>query len=176
MLGFIRAAGRGDDALLADLARRLQAQGLRLSGAVQHNQAGPHSPCLHMDLRLLSPDHAGDPVIRISQMRGVEARGCRLDSDGLERAVGLIAADLARASASRDLVVLNKFGKHEAEGGGLRPVIAQAIEADLPVIIKVSAEAVPAFLDFVGDLAQELPHDGQSLFDWCLAQVAARGG
>ena len=54
----------------------------------------------------------GDPVLRISQALGPSARGCRLDAAALEVAVGLVSTRLAEGA---DLLILNKFGKHEAK-------------------------------------------------------------
>lgn len=171
MLAFIRSHGRGDDAVLRNLARRLQAEGVRLAGAVQENCADNGRPCSRMDLVVLDGLGLRDERIDISQQLGEAALGCRLNPDGLEHAVGLIASDLDRRAAVRDMVILNKFGKQEAEGGGFRPVIAQALEAGLPVVTKVSRDAEPAFAAFVGELAEELPGEEAALLSWCRRQL-----
>ena len=117
----VMAGGRGDmDLLLHGFAMRAAARGLRLCGTVQVNSdCGAGRPC-DMDVQVL-PD---GPVIRISQNLGRGARGCRLDPEALERAV---AAAEARLSEGVDLVIVNKFGKHEAEGRGFRALIAEAV-------------------------------------------------
>lgn len=169
MLGYITRGQRGDgDRLLTRLARQLAQDGLRLAGAVQVNREGPDGACAQMDLVLLGIE--ADPIC-ISQMLGAAAKGCRLNPEGLETAVGLIAAHLT--DHAPQLVILNKFGKQEAEGGGVRPLIAQALEAGLPVLIHVSTDALPAFHDFAGDLAEHLPADMGALSDWCRAHVQA---
>src|SRR3546814_12857392 len=73
-----------------------------------------------MDLRLL-PD---GPVVRISVDRGAEARGCRLDAGAVEQSVLWVAGTLESA----ELLVVNKFGKQEAEGKGLSGTIAEALD------------------------------------------------
>jgi hypothetical protein len=56
-------------------------------------------------------------ILRISQVLGPQARGCRLVPAALETAVVLVVAGL---SCGADLLIVNKFGKHEAEGGPRR--------------------------------------------------------
>ena len=114
-----------------------------------------------MDLRLL-PD---GPTVRISVDRGPEARGCRLDPDALERSVAWTEAALDRA----EFLVVNKFGKQEAEGRGLAGTIATALERDMPVLVGVNGLNLPPFLEFAGGLAQALPPEPQAVLDWCLS-------
>jgi len=168
MLGCVRdAKGAGQtDRLLAGVAATLQARGWRLAGAVQDNRpAGPGRPWA-MDLRVLS----GATVIPISQDLGTGARGCRLDAGALEKAVGLVAAALAAHPA---LLIVNKFGKQEAEGRGFRPLIGQALADGVPVLTAVGGANRAAFDAFAGDLATPLPADAAALLDWC-ARVAGR--
>ena len=117
--------------VLADLAARLLTDGLRVVGTTQTNIVRADSHKCDMDVRIL-PE--GD-VIRISQNRGPNSRGCQLDPDALEQAVTQTMARLDQA----DLLIVNKFGKHEADGRGFRDVIAAAIEKGVPVDAKAKA-------------------------------------
>jgi hypothetical protein len=114
-----------------------------------------------MDVKVL-PD---GPVIRISQSLGREARGCRLDPSALERAVGLVEARLAEGV---DCLIVNKFGKHEAEGRGFRTAIAEALSADVPVLVGLNRLNADAFVQFTGGVAVELPPTLEALSDWML--------
>lgn len=160
------APGAGaTDLLLAALARRLAARGLRLAGTVQVNvDRGPDLPC-HMDLTVLPEGR----MFRISQALGRDSQGCRLDPGALESAAGLA---LAQLDAKTDAVLVNKFGKQEAEGRGLRDLIARALELDVPVIVGVADGARTAWQEFTGGLSQTLPPDVDALADWVLAQRA----
>ncbi|GAA0286778.1 DUF2478 domain-containing protein [Rhodovulum strictum] len=170
MLGYITTPGRGEgDLLLAELANRLRAAGVRLAGAVQVNVARPGAERCDMDLCVLG----GDKVWRISQYRGPLATGCRLDAQGLERAVGEVAAALA-AEVPPELLIVNKFGIQEIEGRGFRPVIAQALLADVPVLTAVNAKNLPGFLAFAEGLAEPLAPEPEALAQWCLARLAPR--
>ncbi len=76
---------------------------------------------------------ASGMVLKISEYRGAAARGCGLDRAVLFSALGL----LKNAIAERPTVlILNKFGKVEAEGGGLRDAIAEAVSLDLSIVVR----------------------------------------
>jgi nucleoside-triphosphatase THEP1 len=154
------APGRGDtDLVLQRLATDLAARGFRCCGAVQINSERDRDGTCDMDVRVL-PDGA---ILRISQDLGPEARGCRLDPAALETAVGLVAASLPSGA---DLLIVNKFGKHEAEGRGFRDVIAAAVAMDIPVLVGLSALNRPAFESFAEGLAIQLPCDPAALRTW----------
>jgi nucleoside-triphosphatase THEP1 len=157
------APGRGDtDLLLQGLARRLASDGVKVCGTVQINGEVPcDGPC-DMDVQCL-PD---GPIIRISQSLGKHARGCRLNPDALEQAVGWVEA---RIADDIDLLVVNKFGKHEADGRGFRTAIAQALEADIPVVVGLNSMNRAAFHDFTGGAADEIAPEPSALLAWARA-------
>jgi hypothetical protein len=133
---------------------------------VQVNTAAAPDEAAAMDLVLL-PD---GPVVAISQHLGAGSTGCRLDPDALERAVQQTADRLA---AGADVLIVNKFGAHEVDGRGFRELIGTALEAGTPTIVGVTAEKLPAFRDFVGDLAEAVPCDPDALYAWLLAPTKA---
>lgn len=165
-IAYTMAPGRGDtDELLFTLAQDLAALGYRTSGTVQINtDCGPH-PC-DMDVKVL-PD---GPVLRISQSLGPEAKGCRLDPSALESAIGLVAS---RIELGADVLIVNKFGKHEADGRGFRSLIAEAISQNIPVLVGVNALNLPAFQEFVGGHAAELAPSSNDLIKWLKLQLEA---
>jgi hypothetical protein len=154
------APGRGDtDLVLQGVAAHLAARGLRCCGTVQINSERADSGPCDMDVRVL-PD---GPVLRISQDLGRQSRGCRLDPAALETAVGLVGAGLALGA---DFIIINKFGKHEAEGRGFRDVIAEAITMDIPVLVGLNALNLAAFEAFAEGMAIRLPPDPVALKAW----------
>lgn len=145
---FTIAPGRGEtNLLLADIAAQLATRGVRIAGTVQIDTDRDDGGKCDMDVQVL-PD---GPTIRISQFRGIEARGCRLDTDALEQAV--ILTEQALGQGGIDLLLVNKFGKHEAEGRGFRGLIAEAVAGGVPVILGVSARNLEAFLEYTQGLA-----------------------
>lgn len=118
------------------------------------------------DLRLCDMDVKvlpNGPTLRISETRGTEARGCRLDPNALETAVALTANALG---TKPDLLIVNKFGKHEASGRGFRPVIADALGKDVPVLVGVNTLNQNAFSEFTSGCAELLRSDVNSVLNW----------
>lgn len=170
MLGVLTVPGRGAaDLLLERVATRLAAEGWPLAGAVQVNRdhAVAGRKC-HMDLHVLGTDH----VVCISQDLGAGSRGCRLDAAALETAVGLAEAALAAGPRPR-LVILNKFGKREVEGGGFRPLIGRALGMGLPVLTAVGQGNLDGFDDFADGLAEPMGATEAEALAWCRRAVAA---
>ena len=171
-IGYTVAPGRGDtDRLLHQIAQVLIAEGIRPAGIVQINtERDDDGPC-DMDVKVL-PD---GPVIRISQSLGLEARGCRLDPSALETSV--VAVEKTIASGA-DCLSVNKFGKHEADGRGFRPLIGEALAKGLPVLVGLNRLNEAAFQSFTDNLAIELAPDSSSLVNWQREAVgtAAKAG
>jgi hypothetical protein len=160
-LRYVSLSGRGQtDACLTAAVRLMQAAGLRLAGTFALES---DDPTCDMQLQVL-PD---GPVIRINQNLGRAAKGCRLDGGALEQAVMAVAT---RTEGAQVLVV-NKFGKLESSGRGYVPLIADALEKGVPVLIGVNTMNLPELLTFAGNMAQELPGDPQVIADWALAQT-----
>ena len=148
------------DALIAQCAAHLVASGYRLGGVVQSNahQRGRRRCDMYVK------DLLGGDEIKISLDRGNEARGCHLDPDAFAR----IDAWIERAVLERvDLLIINKFGKEEVHGRGLRPVIAEALIAEIPLMIGVSTRNLCDFLIFFGDSATRLRPDVEVITAWC---------
>lgn len=161
-IGYVFLPERGaTDLVLAELSVQLRDAGHTLAGAVQYTSGCGGHHC-DMDLQVL-PD---GPVLRISQNLGGASTGCRLDAGALERAVMEVAQRLAGAQ----LLIVNKFGKHEAEGRGFRQLIAEALSAGLPVLIGINSMNRDAFFDFVGDLAEPVP--AEKVADWARLVMA----
>ncbi|OSQ35570.1 DUF2478 domain-containing protein [Thalassospira mesophila] len=150
------------DRLLADIATRLIAEGAKLAGVVQINAEREGARHCDMLVRVL-PD---GPVFDISQKLGNGSRGCRLDVGALEQAVASVEATL-QENADIDLLIVNKFGKHEAFGRGFRDVIGSVLLRDIPVLLGVNPLNRPAFEAFAGDEAVELPADDAVIYQWC---------
>lgn len=164
MLGYVIHDEDDGSGRMTALARTLATQGLRLAGAVQTNLNHGAGCACDMELTVLGTD---TPPIRISQSLGAGSQGCRLDADALERAAALAASSLQGA----DLALVNKFGKQEAAGRGFRDFIAAALTEEIPVLVAVAPELVPAFTGFAGDYAT--PLSWAEAEGWCHSRRAA---
>ena len=168
-LAHISIAGRGEtDRFLAAVAGALETAGVRLAGTVQTNIARADRTRCDMDLRVL-PD---GPVYRISEDRGAAARGCMLDHGALEQTV----AEVARRLDGADILIVNKFGKAEAEGRGLVPVISEALERGMTVLVGVNGLNLPLYLDFASGLSDALPATEETVAAWCLQGLEELAG
>lgn len=166
-IAYIMSEEHGDtDCVLVEAARRLRSQGLRVAGLVQVNTGCEQEGQCDMDVQIL-PD---GPVIRISQSLGPGSKGCRLDPGALERAV----TETARVMENPvDLLVLNKFGRHEAEGYGLRVIVAEAFARGIPVVTGVNSRNRDAFMEYVAGEAVAIPRDPDAIVAWAREQLAA---
>ncbi len=157
-LRYVSLPGRGQtDACLTAAVRVMQAAGLRLSGTFALET---EDPTCDMQLQVL-PD---GPVIRINQNLGKQARGCRLDGGALEQAV----VEVSARSEGAQLLIVNKFGKLEASGRGFVPLIVQALDQGIPVLIGVNTLNIAELVEFGGELAQILPGDPAVIANWAL--------
>lgn len=162
-IAYTMSPGRGDtDLLMFNLAQMLEQKGWRTCGTVQINtETKDRHPC-DMDVKVL-PD---GPVLRISQNLGRASKGCRLDVSALETAVGLVEAGL---DLDADVVIINKFGKHEAEGRGFRNIIAKAISTGVPVVVGLNSLNEDAFHDFTGGYGVKLKPYAREIQEWLTA-------
>lgn len=159
-LAYVRSSRRGGtDQLLSEFSRRQVAMGRRVIGVVQTNTGRPNDHRCDMDVQVLP----GGRTIRISQDLGASSRGCRLDPEALEQAVAELEPQI---EAGADLMIVNKFGKHEADGRGFRGLIARALELGIPVAVGTNALNEAAFLEFAAGYATKISADQAHLDEW----------
>lgn len=164
---YVISTGKGaTDRFLTETAAAAIGRGHAVAGVVQSNTPRPSTHRCDMDVQVL-PD---GPVIRISQELGPEARGCMLDPAALERAVAEVQSTLAQGAS---LLIVNKFGKHEAAGRGFRPLIAEALSQGIPVLVGLNPLNRAEFETFADGLAQELTADAATVTDWIETTCAA---
>jgi len=164
LAAIVYEAGFPIDEFLTRVANQLRAEHIRLGGALQENLPGDAGRCSAMTL----VDLSSRGRFRISQDLGSQAEGCRLDAQGIAEFVAL----LDRApDQDAELMVLNRFGRAEAEGGGLRTAFARAMEAGIPVLTAVRAPYTEAWSQFHGRLATDLPADIDAALAWCRESV-----
>lgn len=147
------------DSLLAGFATGLLEQGRRVGGVVQRNRKGTCGPVKLMEV----VDLGTGQVIPICQNLGPGAVSCHLDTGGLADAALAVQHAIAQKV---ELVVINKFGKTEAEGRGLRGELAMAVAAGLPVLTGVPWRFYDAWCDFTGGYGTTLLCEQHVVADW----------
>lgn len=149
-------------AVVQDLMRRFIAgldPALRLAGVVEDPAEDVDGPCSGGDLRNLGDGRR----FALMQDLGAGAVACRLDADGVVSACEAVQQDIA---AGCDLVVLNKFGKIEAERSGLSPAFASAMECGTPILTSVAPKFIDAWDRFAAPLYEVLPPDLGAIQAW----------
>ena len=132
--------------ILAEFAARLADTGLRVSGVIE-SSADKAKPCKSMMLRSLDDNS----LFSISQDLGPGSQACNLDPQGLALACAAVQRSIVSGT---DVVILSKFGKQEATGGGLADAFGSAIAAGLPIITAVSPAMMEAWAGFAGAFAE----------------------
>jgi nucleoside-triphosphatase THEP1 len=159
ILAIVYSDGLAADRFISDLGYRIRDAGIAVAGIVQYNKFIRDRTRCDMEVEEL----ASGIVLRLSEDRGKEARGCRLDRGALSEAGVLISASL-----KRELVILNKFGKLEAEGRGLRDTLADAVQLGVPIVVGVPYRNIEQWRVFTGGLAEECPLGSSRLHEWLL--------
>lgn len=157
----IRLNGDTDiNLLLQNVVDQLSAGDLKVQGYLQKEIMMPNRcKCDTYLENLMNGDR-----IKISQDLGNGARGCKLDNSMLSKLSETAMQDLDR---SPDLLIVNRFGRSEAEGHGFRDVIGKAILADIPVLTAAKSEYYNDWKSFSGEFGIDLPADFKDVLGWC---------
>lgn len=147
------------DMLLADVARQLKRDGYRVGGVVRSNRRQPGDHRCDMVLEELTTGK----TISIFQQLGTGSKGCRLDTAALEHVVGLVDGSLDRGL---DILIVNKFGKREADGRGFSATIAQAVSTMVPVLITLNQDYAAPWRHFCGGEGETITADRASVSQW----------
>jgi len=142
--------------------KSLQAKGVIVGGVLQEAEFCRNECRAQLNIVDIRTGRAE----RITQDRGRESRGCKLDPRGLA-AISHCITDAIDAGV--DLVIINKFGRAEAEGDGLLSCIEDAILAGVPVLTTVREPYVAPWSLYHGGLAIELPPRIGTIIQWCEA-------
>ncbi len=153
------------DHIVADMLDFARSLGILVTGVVQKNIR--RTDRVHNDMHLVSIDSCNE--YRISEDRGRLSTGCRLDRDLIGRAA--LEVERSLMTGTPQLFVLNKFGKAEEEGGGMRQAIALAVEREIPVLLSVGRLSMGALLDFAGTLVEIAPADIVKARAWLLSYL-----
>jgi hypothetical protein len=137
--------------------------GFRVAGLVQERACDDGS-CALQDVRVRN-FVTGD-TLDIMQDLGRDATGCRVDPAAI--AVAARWLDSARATAP-DLLIVNRFGRLESEGGGMLAEIGRAFADGVPLIVCVPKRYLDAWDAFACGLEAKLPPRRQAIDSWWAA-------
>ncbi len=94
---------------------------------------------------------------------GSGSQACHLAGNGAVSAAAAVARDIA---AGCDRVILSKFGKLEAAGGGLRDAFAAAIDAGVPLLTTVGLKQAEPWQEFAAPLFTPVAADAGAIEAW----------
>ena len=146
------------DRLLAEFATAQRGAGRRVLGLLMRQRDRDASCRAEM---VLTDIDKGDDYL-VSQPMGSGSQSCAADPQGFARASRVLRDALA---ADPDLVICNRYGSLEAEGGGFAAELLDLMSQGVPVLTAVSTRNLDAWIRFVGS-APLLPPQPQAWADW----------
>lgn len=145
--------------LMAAFAAALTDRGRRLAGFIQVSANTPGCACAETHVL----DLESGARIPILQNLGIEAKACRANSAAL---AGVAAGLRAALERRPDLLIVNRFGRLESEGKGMREDIGAAALSGIPVLVGVATRYLEAWRAFTLGLDEELACSQIALDDW----------
>ena len=134
-------------------------RGLRIGGLLQEH--GGADGCSRHDVSVHNV--ATGERLPVMQDLGAESAGCRVDP----AAIAVAARQLADAVAARpQLLVANRFGRLESEGGGMIAEIGEAVAEGVPLIVCVPWRFLDAWNFFADGLGAQLPPRREAIEAW----------
>ena len=146
------------DTLLAEVVQRLKQAGRQVRGLLMTYPDGD-TDC--SGAMVMVDVHTGAEYL-VSQPLGAGSTGCRADPQGFARASQVLRR---AADEQPELVVVNRFGGLEAEGGGMRAELLDLMAREVPLLTAVSPRFSAAWQQFTGG-ATLLPADADAVERW----------
>ena len=153
------------DAILTGAVERLRARGVTVGGLLQ--RFGEQLP--NGKYRMWVEDIITGQSIRLDTPRGSGASACILDPDALAQAACMLRRI---TTAPPDLIIISRFGHAEADGGGMRPEIADAICSGAAILVSARFTYLRALEGFLGGPPMVLLPSAVAVADWAEHTVA----
>ena len=151
--------------MLAEVAEAQRSRGRRVRGLLMA-PAASGGDCL-VEMVLVDVDKRDGYLV--SQPLGRDSKACRADPQGFARASMVLRS---AAAEEPDLVVCNRFGKLEAEGGGFSAELLEILSRDIPLLTVVSHHLVDDWQRFTGGEAALLPPTRAAVDAWLARTLA----
>lgn len=164
----VYVTGSRIEEFFANLAARLAASGIKVSGLLQHSMRANEADRCSFEME----DLGRGERYRISQDLGAGSSACSIDHAAIAAASVVLRRAILDAP---DVVLVNKFGALEAAGEGLREEMNAIVGAGLPMLTTVNREQLDDWRAYVGTPNAELPMDLDTVLSWVQARVRHRG-
>lgn len=159
--------GENVDALVAAFADKLKQHGFRVDGVTQANP--PERDCANRAIEAVNL--SSGKRLAILQDLGRQTKSCRVDPAAIADIAQMLTQALARKP---DLLLINRFGRLEAENAGIINEIGAAFEANVPSLICVSTRYLDAWNNFAHGMDAQLPCAEEALDAWWQQVLATR--
>lgn len=144
--------------LFQDIVERWSPQ-IRIAGVLEERDRADGRTCKAGRLRSIS----NGTLYSMFDDAAPGAAACDIEEAGLDAATDAIRRDIA---AGRDLIILSKFGKLEAAGGGLRAAFAACVETRIPLLTYVPVGLEQAWKSFAGRQSAFLSAEAMAIDEW----------
>jgi nucleoside-triphosphatase THEP1 len=158
LAALVYGAGEDPDPLIAGFAEDIHRAGHRPIGVVQRGRTcQSENPQFGV---VMLPD---GEVVELASDDGAPTVGCRLNPD---RLAGLAIRLAAAIKDGADLVIINRFGRSEADSKGLIDLVPLALDADISVLIAVPERRFAAWIRFSQGMNLRLACRRDALDQW----------
>lgn len=158
LAAIVYGASDDPDGVLIDFADDLRRSGRRPVGLIQLGRS-----CRLGRAPLGAVMLPEGESIRMVSADDTAVVGCGLDPGRLADFAGRIAGAIENGA---DLVIINRFGRQEAEGRGLIDLISHAVEADIPLLTAVPDRYFTAWVHFTAGMHVRLNCRREALDRW----------
>ena len=150
-----------DRKALATFTATLRAKGVRVGGLLQEELVDGGG--CRMGIDLVDVETGSRFPINRPSKENLESKTCSMNTNVLADSTEA----LRRAIEDKvDLIVLEKFGEQEQNGGGLNDEILNAIAENIPLLIAVPETALELWTERSGGLGAYLDHNVDSFQTW----------
>ncbi|MGP9813512.1 DUF2478 domain-containing protein [Rhodopseudomonas sp. NSM] len=164
ILAVVYSDGAAACRMISELGYRLRNAGVVVAGIVPYHATRDSIPRCDMEVEEL----ASRIILQLAEDQTSRSSGCRVDPLAMQDAAALISAAFQKCP---ELLIVNKFGQLEAEGGGLGDAITEAVELGIPVLVGVPERRLGRWREFTNGLAEEAMLDSPRVQQW----LARRG-
>jgi hypothetical protein len=147
--------------VLTEAVAGLQRRGIAVGGLLQRRGA----PAANGKDSLWLDDIQTGASLRLDEDRGTGAASCVVDTAVLAQGAAMLRRAL---DAGARVAIVNRFGSFEAQGGGLRAELADALCLGVAVLIPLRRSRLPDLELFLGGSPAVLPHDADAIAAWAL--------
>jgi nucleoside-triphosphatase THEP1 len=155
--------GNKADIIIDQIINRLHAEDKNVVGIRQCISDAPNSTCAAQLQNIENGEYH-----RITRALSSQSNGWNIDIEAIEKMAHRLADSL---NSNLDLVIVNRFGRLESDGGGFCCVIQRALELEIPLLTVVNPLWQQSWHDYTDGLVITLPANRASVLEWCYSSI-----